>query len=284
MYSNLGKALCSFFANAKHLVIVAPYIKTDALNRILAYVNPNANLICVTRWNPQDLALGASDTECRTIVTERSGSFRLHPTLHAKYYRSDDAVLIGSANITLAAMGWSSHSNLEILCSPTPDFDGGAFEKNLLDDAREISDHEFERWESISKIATANLPAITEHQSRLDKWCPATRDPRHLELAYQGRKCDIAASDEQQAAQRDLDALLFPPNLTQDQMRMWASTSLLAAPFTNSVIQLHGMESPVRDRIIAETYGLDRTEARRNIETVENWLAFLAPETLHANP
>ena len=284
MYSNLGKVLCSFCTSARHLVIVAPYIKTDALTRILAYVNADTYLICVTRWNPQDLVVGASDTECRTIVTERSGSFRLHPALHAKYYRSDDAVLIGSANLTLAAMGWSSHSNLEILCTPASDFDAYAFEKNLLDDAREISDYEFERWESITRIATANLPTSTAHQSLLDKWRPAARDPRHLELAYQGRIDDIAASDEQLTAQRDLDALLFPPNLSQDQMRMWASTSLLAAPFTNSVIQLHGMESPVRVRILAETYGLDRTEARRDMETVENWLAFLAPETLSHNP
>ena len=283
MYSNPGNVLCSFCTGARHLVIAAPYIKTDALTRILADVSPETYLICVTRWNPHDLAVGASDTECRTIVTERGGSFRLHPALHAKYYRSDDAVLIGSANVTLAAMGWSSHSNLEILCRPASDFDAYAFEKNLLDDAREISNHEFERWESITRIATANQPTITVHQPLLDRWRPATRDPRHLELAYQGRIDDIASVDEQLAAQRDIQALVIPPGLSNEQVRIWASTCLLAAPFSNSVIQFHGMDSPDRARILAETYGLGPTEARRDMETVENWFLFLAPETLSHN-
>ena len=280
MDNHPGNVLSRLCAGARNLVIAAPYIKTDALTRMLADVSPTTSLICITRWNPHDLAVGASDAECRTIVTERGGSFRLHPSLHAKYYRIDEAVLIGSANLTFPALGWSVHSNLEILCRPGYDFDVRAFEKCLFNDAREINDYEFERWKSITRIATANQPTISAHQPLLDTWRPAARDPRHLELAYQGRIDDIAASDEQLTAQRDIEALVFPPDLSLEQMRIWASTCLLAAPFTNSVIHLHGMDSSDCARILAETYGLDRTEARRDIETVENWLAFLAPETL----
>ena len=283
MYDQHGERLRILCSGAQDLIIATPYVKIDALTKILADVSPTASLICVTRWNPYDLAVGASDAECRTIVTERGGSFRLHPSLHAKYYRLNDAVLVGSANLTYSAMGWASHSNFEILCRPGDDFDVCAFEKSLLDDAREISDDEYERWESITRITTHRQPTITADQPLLDTWRPATRDPRHLELAYQGRIDDIASPDEQLVAQGDVQALVIPPGLVNERVRTWALTCLLAAPFTNSVIKLHDMDYPERSRLLAETYGLGITEARRDMETVENWIAYFMPERSRQN-
>ena len=282
MYHRLGDLLRSLCSDAQHLIIAAPYIKADALTKILVDVSPTTSLMCITRWNPHDLALGVSDTECRTLVTERGGSFRLHPSLHAKYYRIDDVVLIGSANLTASALGWSLQSNLEILCRPGDDFNVATFQQCLLEGAREISDDEFVRWEAITQISDQSS-TITGGQPRFDTWRPATRDFRNLELSYRDREDEIASFDEQRAARRDIQALLIPPGLTDEQIRMWASTCLLAAPFTNTVIQLHNMEILIASRSLAETYKLSATEARRDMETVQNWLAVLAPETLSGN-
>ena len=282
MYHRLGDLLRSLCSDAQHLIIAAPYIKADALTKILVDISPTTSLLCITRWNPHDLALGVSDTECRTIVIERGGSFRVHPSLHAKYYRIDDVVLIGSANLTASALGWSLQSNLEILCRPGDDFNVATFQQCLLEGAREISDDEFVRWEAITQISDQSS-TITGGQPRFDTWRPATRDFRNLELSYRDREDEIASFDEQRAARRDIQALLIPPGLTDEQIRMWASTCLLAAPFTNTVIQLHNMEVLIASRSLAETYKLSATEARRDMETVQNWLAVLAPETLSGN-
>ena len=284
MYSRPGDVLSNLCSGAQHLLIVAPYIKVDALSKVLADVSSVASLICVTRWNPHDLAVGASDIECRTIVTERGGSFRLHPSLHAKYYRIDDTVLIGSANLTRSAMGWSTQPNLEILCRPSDDFNVCTFQQYLLEGAREISDDEFARWKSITKISTQSNVTITDYQPQLDTWRPTTRDPRHLEFSYQGKEDEIASFDERQAARRDIQTLLIPSDLNDEQVRMWVSACLLAAPFTNTVIQLHHMEASSAYRLLSETYSLSPTEARRSMETVQNWIAFLAPEILPKNP
>ena len=61
---------------------------------------------------------------------------------------------------------------------------------------------------------------------------------------------------------------------------MWVSACLLAAPFANSVIQLHGMEVPIASRLLAKTYNMSITEARRSMETVQSWIVFFSPETL----
>ena len=256
MHERPGDLLISLCKGAQHLVIAAPYIKVDALAKVLADISPTASLICVTRWNPHDLAAGVSDTECRALVIERSGSFRLHPSLHAKYYRIDSVVLIGSANLTSAAMGWSPHPNLEILCRSGENFDACAFQQELLRFSREIGDDEFIRWESVSEISAEVRRSVTDAQPLLDTWRPATRDPRHLEFGYQGRQDNIASYDEQRAARRDIQALLIPPNLTAPQVRAWVSTCLLAAPFTNTEIHLYDMEASEASRLLAETYVL----------------------------
>jgi hypothetical protein len=280
MASKPGDALNRLCAGAQDLIIAVPYIKADALTIALSHLNLEASLTCVTRWNPQDIAAGASDTECRTIVLQRGGSFRLHPSLHAKYYRAGDSVLIGSANLTSPAMGWSLQSNLEILCRPGSDFDPLEFEQELLQHTREISDDEFARWDSITSInVRSQLPITPDTQPPLDNWRPVTRDPRHLEFTYQGQQDRIASFDEQQAAQRDIQALLIPHGLTAGQLRIWLSACLLAAPFTNAVIRSRPLDTPTASRTLATAYGLSITQARRDMETVQNWLAFLAPET-----
>ena len=277
-----GSLLTRLSSNAQSLVIAAPYIKVNALSTVLANVNPEASLTCVTRWNLQDIGLGASDIECRTMITERGGSFMLHPSLHAKYYRVDDIVLLGSANLTPSAMGWSSQPNLEILCRAGDDFDALAFQQSLLEGARELTDAEFRSWVTLTAITAESNSMLAVSQPQLDTWRPATRDPRHLELSYQGREEEIASVDEQQAAWRDIQALSIPQGLTDEQVRAWVSACLLATPFANTVIQLRSSEdAPSAIALLAATYGLSATAARRGMETAESWLAFLAPETLH---
>ena len=280
MHSRPGDEFIRLCAEARLLVIAVPYIKAGALTKVLSEVSPDVSLICITRWSLHDLVLGASDIECRTIVSKFGGSFRLHPSLHAKYYRIDDVVLIGSANLTSSAMGWTRQPNLEILCRAGKDFDAGTFQKELLRDAREISDQEFLRWEVVAKAHAQSKSLLSDRQPLLDNWRPSTREPRHIELAYLGREEAIASFDEQRAAEQDIQTLLIPPGLADEQVRAWVSVHLLKAPFTNSVIQLQNMKPQDASRQLADTHNLRITDARRDMETVHNWLAFFAPEIL----
>ena len=278
MSENPGNTILDLCLNTQHFVLAAPYIKTGALGRILTGAKSTASLVCITRWQPDDIIVGASDIGCRALVVDRGGSFRLHPFLHAKYYRMDDVVLVGSANLTSSAMGWASQPNLEILCRAGDDFDAQGFERELLRNSREISDIEFARWETLVEIDARSSSAISGVQPLLDAWRPATRDPRNLELAYFGREDEIASFDEQRAASRDIQAISIPPGLTDNAVRAWISTCLLAAPFTNSVMRLSDLDTQNAAGTLAEIYRISATDARRDMETVQNWLSFLALE------
>lgn len=273
-----GNSLFPLCKEASRLVLAAPYIKSDALSRVLEHIHPSASLTCITRWKAQDIFTGASDIECRTIVKERRGAFRIHPSLHAKYYHVDDAVLIGSANLTNAAMGWGRKSNLEILCTPGPEFNAIAFEQLLLEHSQEVSDADFEYWEAIAQLDLKSGSAAFAQDAQVRTWRPATRDPRNLLLAYQGGTNNIASIDEQRAVGRDIDTLNLPQGLTNPEVRDWALAYLLATPFTDSVIQNRSVDSVIAARSISSVHGIDVTEARRDMETVQNWLAFLMPD------
>ena len=112
----------AYAVDSQDVFVAAPYIKRETLAPLLDLVNRDAKLVCVSRWRRKEIALGVSDRECRELVVERGGEFRLHQALHAKYYRFGNVVLTGSANLTGAGMGYSPWPNLEILCPPWAGF------------------------------------------------------------------------------------------------------------------------------------------------------------------
>ena len=275
MLPGVGDLLLERCATAKTLVLAAPYIKVQALDRILVRASLLASLTCVTRWRPHDLFVGVSDLGSRDLIMARSGSFRLHPSLHAKYYRADDCVLVGSANLTLSALGWVPQPNLEILSTPSSDFDHQTFEAKLLSLSREVSDSEFALWDNLARSRFSSPLDNRAAPSSLDAWRPVTRDPRNLILAYRNRISEVASPDEHRAVARDLLALAIPPGLTDASVRAWLSTCLLASPFASSVLKLGSAPRSAASASLADLYSIDRVEARRAMETVQSWLAFL---------
>ena len=276
---SVSDAVISAADGCGELVIVAPYIKAEAIERLLALAANDVQLMCVTRWQTQDMALGASDVQCRQIVLSMGGQFLLHPTLHAKYYRFDDRILIGSANLTLSGMGWGSHPNLEILAPPSDAFDYRAFEMELLARARPVSETEYEHWAAIQS-APAEIVAATPQMSRHLNWRPVTREFANLILAYHGRAQDIASTDEARRAQSDIAALSLPRDLPTGQLRMLVTMSLLSSAFASEVLRVQHMDSVNAARELSDLYGVPLNVARHDMETVHNWLRELAPELL----
>src|SRR4051812_7869721 len=113
----LGDRLLRLVEGADGLVILAaPFMKGHALERVLERVPTASDLVCVTRWRLEELAAGVSDLEVWPLLIRRGRSrLLLRHELHAKYYRAGPRCLVGSANLTGAALGWSAKANLELL-------------------------------------------------------------------------------------------------------------------------------------------------------------------------
>ena len=112
----VGVLLLKACASARRqLVVCAPFIKAAVIERVMRATNEEVVIEVFTRWRPDEIAANVSDTQVLSLVANRGGSVYLCDRLHAKYVRFDERALIGSANLTSAALGWSASPNLELL-------------------------------------------------------------------------------------------------------------------------------------------------------------------------
>lgn len=253
-------------AISENIVIAAPYLKVAALKWLIEPLPAEATLICVTRWTPADIINGASDLACEDIIVSRNGEFRLHDRLHAKFFRFNERIYIGSANITMRGLGLVPGSNLEILCSPDDEFNATEFEATMMAESRLVDEEEMRDWKALAEEIT-----VIQRPEEQD-WLPATRDPHHVILTYLGRKSRIASLDERRLAERDLSALAPPSGLTERRLRAWIAGRLWASARVREVRETRDLaEIAAWDQLVA-SWGVSRREALRTRSTVENWM------------
>ena len=258
-------------SGTSNVFLAAPYMKVDAVRRILRLVSPEVDLTCVSRWRPQDLVSGVSDADCRTLCMEMGGQFRIHPSLHAKYYRFDDAILVGSANLTGAGLGYVQGHNLEVLCGPSNDLDWVSLERNLLQDSRLVCDEEFAWWSGIGSFGIEASNFLPEPAS--PEWRPRTREPDHLWIAYLKEWDLIPGTGEQHLAELDLKDLRVPTGLNRYAFDSWIACSVLGSRFVGSVLNLWDRDRSEARTILANEWGMSVADIERHKTTAEAWLA-----------
>jgi len=209
-------ALCQ--AAEGRLLLVAPYIKARTLKRLLATAPSAAPVDVITRWRPDEVAAGGSDLPGFDLVTERAGGrVLLCPHLHAKYYRSGDRALAGSANLTDAALGWSASPNLELLIPVDPyGEDMRSFEEDLL----RTSEQADRSIQTAVRDAAAAIKAITPPRTDwadIDQtvfspgfWLPTCPRPDLLFRVYDESIGDHMLANALQHARNDI-AFINPP-------------------------------------------------------------------------
>lgn len=238
-------ALCS---NARYdLILVAPFIKKAVLTRLLSAVATSVHIRVVTRWRPQEIKAGVSDIEIWDSVKARAlTTLLLRPDLHAKYYRADDHCLVGSANLTLTALGLSRTPNLELLLPVTPAHAGlEGFEERLMAGSVTVDD----RIADLTRAAVDMLPelvALEEVQWSNtggvdlgqalvpEVWVPTLRQPEDLFVAYTGRG-ETLSEVSRRAAKADLSVLWIPPGLDEPAFDVCVGAALMCMPLVVAV-------------------------------------------------
>ena len=214
--------LLTYCTGAERVVIAAPYMKADMLGIVLDHLSNEAEVECFTRWTPHDILVGSADTACRNVVIERGGAFYLNNRLHAKYYRFDEQVLVGSANTTVAGLNYRQPGNLEILCEPGRSFDASTFENRLRTDAREVSEEELQFWLTCPVEApTTTTIRADAIGTTFDDWKPPHTIPRipvARLLRSRRQRCKPGTKTTSTDRPRDSEATKGPDNRTVLQM------------------------------------------------------------------
>lgn len=216
-----GDALLDLVRTASPgLLLVAPYIKAGALKRVLEFCPADVVIHVVTRWKLEELALGVNDIEVWPLLKERQAKLSLHPRLHAKFYASGDTALIGSANLTHAALGWGLNPNLEIL-SVVERARFEDFEQSLCEGLVPVDDALYRLF--MDKLAAFPPPPpedtfvhSTMDMVTFEQWRPASRQPQDLYPAY-SREFENLTTASRETAVGDLAVLRLPLGLSRAQ-------------------------------------------------------------------
>jgi hypothetical protein len=234
----------------KEILLVAPFIKASVLKQLLGQISSQVTVKCVTRWQPEEILAGVSDLEVWSLLKQRPQSFLwLRPDLHAKYYRADDRCLVGSANLTAKALGWSNLSNFELLIQlPATQPNLQIFETELFKGCIQVDESLFKQMSATLQLLTEQYPkqlsnvsinpdSLQEDLVPMKAWLPTLRNPEDLYLAYSGQEDKLTLTARDAAAQ-DLRSLSVIPNLTKKAFIAYVGIILLQKPIIQQVDSL----------------------------------------------
>lgn len=273
----IGDKLVELCRGAENeIVIAAPFIKAGALSRALAEVKPSVTITCCTRWIPEEIASGVTDLEVWDILKARPGSkMFLRSNLHAKYYRADEVCLIGSANVTAAALGWRNDSNLEILTEVAratfAGFETGMFESAILVDER--------LYQSVRELVGRMKKSLARDEVSVaadTKWIPTLRAPEELFHFYNGDG-ERLSSASRVAAADDLSHFAILPGLERHSFETYVGLEFLQKPLIAGIDAL--LSTPQRFGAVTAFIRnrLPDVDADSAWQAIMRWMRYFLP-------
>lgn len=288
------KALDVIRSATKSVLFVAPYIKSHAMDQFLSAIPKGVESIkCITRWRPEDIALGVCDLDIWEKITDRGGELFVHPHLHAKYYRADDKCLVGSANLTKRGLGWASPSNVELLVELPSTFEGlKEWEATISHAAVSVNDELYnqivqhaEKLKGETKVYQLPEIEVDEEETQAKQfWTPHCPTPERLWDVYRGMDIDSISMlrSAYKSAKKDLVTLSPPPDLSEPLFNKYVAGILRQMPLITEIDQLaqHGItDTQARDFLIENLGDEIGTKPDVTWRVLKDWLVYFFPET-----
>ena len=289
-----GERLKTLLEKAQvRVILCAPFIKADVFKTILSIVPIRVPVQIFTRWRATEVAAGVSDLEVLQIADERPHTeLLLLNNLHAKLYLADNHCLVGSANLTASALGWSEHSNLELLI---PANSTDPYIDNLL---KRLEAAEKATVEIRSKIeAMANTLKITKLEEGEDMsddssghqfaWLPRCAAPEKLFEIYANPKTTLVVAGTKEDGLADIKDLQIRPGLSEVDFKTMIRDSLKFIPIFSRIIDdvPQGLkDTDGIERIEAARPNLAGEDARTQWRIVREWLGVFFEDQFEVAP
>lgn len=290
----IGKRILDLCEQAsEELVLVAPFVKTNVMEYLLCEIDDTVKISCVTRWRPNEIKSGFSDLGVWEVIQKRrNAQLYLLPNLHAKFYRADENCLIGSANLTLKALGWSAVPNAELMVSARFDATLMNWEKRILAKCVEASQSLKDEMQRLVDLVPSTIAFIESDMAPganlfleglgtdIKSWYPALRLPDQLYKAYVGQTEGLT-SGAKDSALADLGFLDIEPGLSIPAFNVVVAAIMLQNP-TISKIDVY-LASPRRfGEVRAFLKSLDEShqiqDPSDSWQTLMRWLLYFLPE------
>ena len=230
----------------KEVVVVAPFIKVNALKRIVDCINSDkVKIDCVTRWLPQDIAAGVCDIEIYELLKRLpNANLWMNKRLHAKYVRADRKCLTGSANLTESALGWRVPSNLELMVDVSSVIqDMKDWEEQLFDCSTVVNKKTRDEIQSSSATLIdkgQHMQYVEFHvdENVSDSWLPQYANPRKLYRVYSKEvTSENMPKSSFKYAMSDLSALGIPAGLSEENFNVAVASQISASSVIMEILR-----------------------------------------------
>ena len=283
----LGDDVISFLGTAqRNVLIVAPFIRKEALIRLLDSIPADTKTTIVTRWRLADLLSGASDLDVYDVTEPKGIELYLRCDLHAKFFAADDRCLVGSANVTNTALGWRTPFNLELLVPVNRTVANIVqFENQLFEGAvRATSEQRARLARLLEQLCDSNLSVTFVEDDELSHlrtdWIPRIRNPDELYSVYKGDS-DVGRAT-QEVMQEELKQLGVIPGMGKEMFREWVAAAINQTPLIQKVVSCIEQQGEVTESDISvflTEIGVNSNahQPRDILKTLERWLTYFLP-------
>ena len=164
--------------------LASPYVSSTPLMAVLDRIDSDVPIVFVSSFNPEDFLSGSFERSALVALwTDKRVIVLRCPRLHAKYFRLDNDVFVGSANLTNSGMGLASNSNIEILIKPRNTFNSRVFEDLLEIRSTRLSESEYNYLIGITpqpKGQGGGLSGFLNEDEVPDLWFPRSPEASWL--------------------------------------------------------------------------------------------------------
>ena len=239
-----GERLKALLATARHDVLLcAPFVKAKVLESLLPVISDGVVVRIITRWRAEEVAAGVSDLEVFEIAGARLRTeLALLDELHAKIYVADDDCLVGSANLTASALGWSDYNNVELLVRARVTDEDVAVLLKQLEGAKQAT---FRRKSEVaSEAAALESLRLGEGRDMVDVggirrggWVPRCAAPEKLYEIYLNEATDAVTAETREDGLADLRDLGVRRGLERRVFREAIAGSLRRVPSIAGILK-----------------------------------------------
>jgi hypothetical protein len=228
------------------ILLVSPFINKNLLESVLEAAKPDVSVTLVTRFRILDLLAGFNDLGIYDLFNGQKGMhLRLLHQLHAKYYRGDASVILGSGNLTYMGLPPSGGGNVEVMLKLDYSTQGlREFEENLIQQSLEPTDQMIDelRGQLVELKNTKQVDALLIEAARENLilktafWVPQCEMPNCLYEVYTGRVSEIDVEIVRQA-KTDLSYLALPSGLNETNFNSNIRISLQQTKVINLMLK-----------------------------------------------
>ncbi len=226
------------------VLIMAPFIKLAALQKLHETQSANIPIKIVCRWRAEDLLAGVSDIDLFPYLDRLGSQIYIHPDIHLKLYIFQSNLAFNtSGNLTLSGLGYSPQSNIEVGSMVHLAVEDWHQIYRVIHNSRRVDAGVFERL----KTFLGNQPAkhlsnmyppdiFGERKLFTIASLPAMETPLRFIAFYQNPNDPSVSPETLRQGIHDRDIYGIAPNLPAETLEAHLGAAFRATPFVSAFV------------------------------------------------